>query len=141
MKISRTIAYAVQAILQLATASPGSPVACGKLAADGRMPVRFLLQVLRSLVRANILRSVRGVEGGYLLAREPAEISLLDVFEAFDNPIIPSIPPLEGLPDEARERMLDAMNRVAGVARKELSAVSIADLANDHALPPLGDEV
>lgn len=135
MKISRTIAYGVQAILQLSTAPDGVPVACGKLAADGRMPERFLLQVLRSLVQANILRSVRGVEGGYLMARDAKEISLMDVFEAFDNPIIPSIPPLEGLPDDARRRMLAAMNRVAGAARKELSAVSIADLATDMATP------
>ena len=136
MKISRTIAYAVQAILQLAVAAPGSPIACGKLAADGRMPERFLLQVLRTLVRANILRSVRGVEGGYMMARQPSEISLLDVFEAFDNPIIPSIPPLEGLPDEARRRMLDAMQRVAAVARNEYSAVTMADLASEAVAPP-----
>ena len=130
MKISRTIAYGVQAILQLATAPPGVPIACGRLAADGRMPERFLLQVLRSLVRTNVLESVRGVEGGYLLAKKPADISLLDIFEAFDSPIIPSVPPLEGLPDAARERMLAAMNRVAATARKELAGISMADLAS-----------
>ncbi|MEM6799545.1 MAG: Rrf2 family transcriptional regulator [Planctomycetota bacterium] len=132
MKISRTIAYAVQAILQLAAAPNGAPVACGRLAADGRMPERFLLQVLRSLVRANILRSVRGVEGGYLMAKDPATVSLLDVLEAFDNPIIPSIPPLEGLSDGARAKMLEAMNRIAAVTRQELSDVSMADLAGDY---------
>ena len=129
MKISRTATYAVQAILQLCSAEPGKPISCGKLAADGRMPERFLLQVLRSLVRAKILRSVRGVEGGYMIARTPEQISLVDVFEAFDNPLIPSIPPLEGLPDSARALMLDSLNRVAGFAQKELSAVTMADLA------------
>jgi len=135
MKISRTIAYGVQAILQLATAPPGVPVACGRLAADGRMPERFLLQVLRSLVRTNVLQSVRGVDGGYMLAKEPAKISLLDVFEAFDSPIIPSVPPLEGLSDLARKRMLAAMNRVAAAARKELSSISMADLASSVRSP------
>lgn len=133
MKVSRTVAYAVQAILQLTAAPEGIPVACGKLAADGRMPERFLLQVLRNLVRAEILRSVRGVEGGYLLDREPSDISLMDVFEAFDMPLIPSVPPLEGLPDSARKQMLAAMNRVATAARKELSALTIADLLRKHA--------
>lgn len=128
MKVSRTVAYAVQAILQLSAAPAGVPVACGRLAADGRMPERFLLQVLRNLVRAEILCSVRGVEGGYLLKREPAEITLLDVFEAFDTPLIPSVPPLEGLPSYAQQEMLAAMNRVATAARKELSNLTISDL-------------
>ncbi|MEM6329738.1 MAG: Rrf2 family transcriptional regulator [Planctomycetota bacterium] len=130
MKLSRTIAYAVQAILQLAAAPPGTPVACGRLAADGRMPERFLLQVLRSLVRAGILRSVRGVEGGYLMGRDAADISLLDVLEALDNPVIPSVPPLEGLPDAARQRMLATLNRVAAVTRQELSRVTMAQLGS-----------
>ncbi|MEM8866366.1 MAG: Rrf2 family transcriptional regulator [Planctomycetota bacterium] len=134
MKISRTIAYAVQALLQLAASPNGVPVACGKLAADGRMPERFLLQVLRSLVQADILRSVRGVEGGYLLNRDPADISLLDLFEAFDSPVIPSVPPLEGLPDYAQKQLLAAMNRVALSATKELSGVSMADLLTDRTI-------
>ncbi|MEM9186608.1 MAG: Rrf2 family transcriptional regulator [Planctomycetota bacterium] len=133
MKVSRTIAYAVQALLQLSTAPEGIPVACGRLAADGRMPERFLLQVLRNLVRAGILRSVRGVEGGYVLNRDPATVSVLDVFEAFDNPIIPSVPPLEGLSDSAQKQLLAAMGRVATSARRELARITVADLARDAA--------
>ena len=76
MKLSRTVAYALQATLQLAQAKSGSPVPCSQLAATGHMPERFLLQVLRSLVTHGILQSTRGVEGGYTLERKPEDITL-----------------------------------------------------------------
>ena len=67
MKLSRTVAYAVRATLQLAQNPSDSPVPCSKLASDGNMPERFLLQILRNLVTHGILRSTRGVDGGYTL--------------------------------------------------------------------------
>src|SRR5262249_11351063 len=48
MKLSRTVAYALQATLQLADVDPNVPVPCSKLAAEGGMPERFLLQILRN---------------------------------------------------------------------------------------------
>lgn len=49
------------------------------------MPERFLLQILRSLVTSGLLRSTRGVEGGYRLARTADEISVLDIVESIDG--------------------------------------------------------
>jgi Rrf2 family protein len=86
MKFTRTVAYAVQAVLSLAQASGDRPVSCSRLAAEGHMPERFLLQILRTLVTHGILHSTRGVEGGYQLNRSAAEISLLDVIEAIEGP-------------------------------------------------------
>ena len=128
MKFSRTVAYAVQSLLQLAAAPDGAPVACGQLAAEGQMPERFLLQILRKLVRCGLLVSHRGVDGGYSLARSLDEITLLDLFESFDNPLIPSVPPLEGLSDQARRRMLEALSKGCAAVRSELSAIKISDL-------------
>lgn len=128
MKVSRSMTYAVQALLQLAVADSSKPVACNLLAKEGQMPERFLLQILRGLVNRGLLKSIRGVEGGYLLAKQPEQITLLDVYEAFDTPIVPSIPPLAGLPDLARRKLAEAMNRVASLAGQELSKTTIADL-------------
>lgn len=100
------------------------------------MPERFLLQILRDLVRHEILKSVRGVEGGYLLARKPIEISLLDIFEAMDMPLIPSVPPLEGLPDSTRQQLLEVLNRVSAAAHREFTALTLADLAKGVLMPP-----
>lgn len=128
MKVSRSMAYAVQALLQLAVADRTSPMACNVLAREGQMPERFLLQILRKLVNQGVLKSIRGVDGGYLLARPAEQITLLDVYESFDTPIVPSIPPLPSLGDFARKQMLQTMNRLASLVRRELNETTIADL-------------
>ena len=128
MKISRTVAYAVQAVIQLAEADGDAPIPCSQLAKEGRMPERFLLQILRNLVTHQLLRSTRGVEGGYALARQPENITLFEIIEAVDGPLIPSIPPLDSLPEPTLRRLGDVLHRVTAAARKELSSVTLADL-------------
>ena len=81
MKLSRTVAYAVRATIQLAQTNSGAPVPCSRLASEGHMPERFLLQILRNLVTHGILHSTRGVDGGYSLERKPDDISLLDLID------------------------------------------------------------
>ena len=132
MKMSRTVSYAVQATLQLAQSSADRPTPCSRLAAEGQMPERFLLQILRNLVTHGILHSTRGVDGGYTLERSPEDISLLDVIEAIDGPITPSIPSREGLATGSQERLQDALEQVTSTAREQLSAIKLSQLM----LPP-----
>jgi Rrf2 family protein len=128
MKLSRTVAYALQATLQLARLEKaGIPVPCSCLAAEGRMPERFLLQILRNLVTHGILGSTRGVEGGYTLQRSPADISLLDVIEAVDGPLS-SAPPFEGLPKESKTKLECVLKEITELARHELEAIKLAHL-------------
>jgi Rrf2 family protein len=129
MKLSRTSSYALQAILQLAKSdASGAPVPCSRLAADGKMPERFLLQILRSLVTHGILGSTRGVVGGYCLERRPEDISLLDVIEAVDGPVVPSLPTQEGLSPEANQKLKCALASVTELARQQLSAIKLSQL-------------
>jgi Rrf2 family protein len=129
MKLSRTASYALQAILQLAQSdASGCPIPCSRLAAEGKMPERFLLQILRSLVTHGILGSARGVEGGYVLERSPEDISLLDVIEAVDGPVVSSLPAREGPPEEASSKLQCTLAGVAELARRELAAVKVAHL-------------
>jgi Rrf2 family protein len=134
MKVSRTIAYAIHATLQLAGGERGVPIPCSQLAGDGQMPERFLLQILRSLVTHGLLRSTRGVDGGYCLARPPEQISLKDIVESFDNPLSPSVPELEGLSPEVHKRVLTALCHASSAAHQELDKLTLADLlrANRH---------
>ena len=132
MKLSRTASYALQAVLQLARSdASGSPIPCSRLAADGKMPERFLLQILRSLVTHGILGSTRGVVGGYCLERSPEEISVLDVIEAVDGPVVPSLPVHEGLSEEANNKLKCVLASVTELARRELAATKLS-----HLLPP-----
>ena len=131
MKLSRTVEYAVQAMLQLAQLDKGTPVPCSKLAASGQMPERFLLQILRNLVTHGILSSTRGVDGGYVLERPVEQITLLDVIEAIDGPLNTSPTPAKGMPEETHRRLSEALQDVTTITRRELSNIKLAAL-----LPP-----
>ncbi len=135
MKVSRTVTYAVQALLQLCHHPSQTPVPCRLLAKEGRMPERFLLQILRDLVNSGILQSVRGVDGGYCLARAPGDVSLEEVFEAVDGPLVASIPPLDQLSDVARQKLLETFNGIAAGARNKLKDVRLSDLIETTARP------
>ncbi|MHB8900337.1 MAG: RrF2 family transcriptional regulator [Thermoguttaceae bacterium] len=132
MKVSRTVSYALQATLQLAEAKSNHPVPCSRLASEGKMPERFLLQILRNLVAHGVLESTRGVDGGYSLRRSPLSISLLDIIEAVDGPMVSSLPVAEGLQDGCREKLEDLLTRVNEEARNRLAAIRLADLTGNH---------
>jgi len=129
MKLSRTVAYAVQATLQLAQIKSEAPVPCSQLAAEGHMPERFLLQILRHLVTHGILHSTRGVDGGYSLDRKPEEISLLEVIEAIDGPLSAAFPPMDGKHFSAVEaRLRQTLDELTANSRRQLAAVKLSDL-------------
>jgi Rrf2 family protein len=128
MKLSRTVAYAVRATLALAQSETDGPVPCSKLAAEGKMPERFLLQILRSLVTHGILRSTRGVDGGYALVRPANEISLLEVIEAIEGPYDSTTAMGEALPADSQEMLRDALNQVTTTTRKQLEAIKLSQL-------------
>ncbi len=128
MNLSRTVGYALQATLQLAQADSEHPIPCSRLAAEGQMPERFLLQILRSLVTHGILSSTRGVEGGYMLTKPAAEVSILDVIEAVEGPIDNPLQLAQGLPESSQHRLRDALSDVAQMARDQLRAIKLTHL-------------
>ena len=130
MKLSRTVEYAVQATLQLSLDKNNAPVPSNQLAATGNIPERFLLQILRNLVTHGILRSTRGVVGGYSLDRDLEAVSLLEIIEAIEGPITSSIPSTAGLSDEAQARLGEAMASVTENVRRELSAIMLSQLCH-----------
>jgi Rrf2 family protein len=128
MKLSRTVAYAVRATLQLAKSNATTPVPCSQLAAEGNMPERFLLQILRSLVTHGILRSTRGVDGGYSLVRSPNEVSLLEVIEAIEGPLNTGEPLSEGMSEQSQLRLQEALRTVTDNSRRQLEAIKLSQL-------------
>ncbi|MEZ6121233.1 MAG: Rrf2 family transcriptional regulator [Pirellulaceae bacterium] len=128
MKLSRTVAYAIQATLQLAELDSNTPVPCSKLAAQGGMPERFLLQVLRSLVTHGILQSTRGVEGGYSLVKPPEEISVLELIEAIDGPMASNLAAADGLSEVSQSKLHSALEEVTTTAREQLQALKISQI-------------
>src|SRR5438067_1459781 len=87
MKLTRACGYALHALVFMATEKKERPVASHEIAKARSIPERFLLKVLKPLVTARVLSSLKGPNGGYKLAKSPRDISLLDIVEAVDGPI------------------------------------------------------
>ncbi|MBF0179878.1 MAG: Rrf2 family transcriptional regulator [Magnetococcales bacterium] len=79
LKFSKKLLYAIEAVTDIAYNASGEPVQIRDVTARQGVPQRYLEQVMQRLVRAGILRGVRGPRGGYLLGREKAGISVGDI--------------------------------------------------------------
>ena len=87
LSITSKSPYAVTALTELARTSGGDPVPIGELARRRDIPVQFLEQLFASLRRAGVLRSQRGVKGGYAFARDAGSVTVLEVVELLDGPV------------------------------------------------------
>jgi len=87
MQITRQADYAVRAVLYLANLGTSERAATSTVAEDQRIPPSFLAKIISQLSIAGLLHTSRGARGGVTLAREPGDISLLEVIEAIDGPI------------------------------------------------------
>ena len=87
LSITSKSPYALRALAELARAGGDSPVPIGELARRREIPVQFLEQLFAVLRRGGILRSQRGVKGGYSFAREPSDITVLELVELLDGPV------------------------------------------------------
>src|SRR5262245_49828672 len=130
MKLTRASSYALGALVHMAREKGDTPVASHLIAEAEDSPERFLLKVLKPLVGAGVLRSVKGPHGGYALARPAKEISLLEVVEAVDGPIRGQVPLFATAKGDVLDRRLQAAcDEAAETVRDRLGRVSIADLA------------
>jgi Rrf2 family transcriptional regulator, cysteine metabolism repressor len=110
--------YALKALAELGRSGEG-PVPIGELARRRDIPVQFLEQLFAVLRRAGVLRSQRGVKGGYQFARPPHEITVLELVELLDGPVGPDA---EGSFAEA-----------AAAARDVLAQTTVADVVEREA--------
>jgi Rrf2 family protein len=129
VQISAKADYAVRALTELATQG-GGPVKRERLAAAQQIPPKFLEAILAQLRQAGLLQSRRGAEGGYWLARPPAEISLADILRAADGPLArvrgrrPETVSYEG----AARRLTEVWVALRASLRTVLEVVTLQDL-------------
>src|SRR5436853_5840154 len=89
MKISARDEYACSAVLELAlNYDTEAPVRVQHIAQRQGIPIKFLFQSMQILKRVDIVRSKRGTEGGYVLSRPPAEITVGDVIRSMSGPFV-----------------------------------------------------
>jgi Rrf2 family transcriptional regulator, cysteine metabolism repressor len=87
LSITTKSPYAVRALAELARSGAAGPVPIGELARRRDIPVQFLEQLFAALRRAGVLRSQRGVKGGYSFARDPGDVTVLEIVELLDGPL------------------------------------------------------
>ena len=88
MKTSRSTEYALLAAAFVAKNYKDGSVLSQKISAKYNIPLEYLLKILQQLVRANVLRSKRGPNGGFKLARNASDITMLQIVEAVDGPMV-----------------------------------------------------
>lgn len=88
MQLTRQADYAIRALLHLSAAEPGDVVQTKEIASSEGIPEKYLPTIMRTLARAGLVRTLRGNQGGVLLARGPEDINLLEVIEAIEEPIM-----------------------------------------------------
>ena len=87
LRITNAADYAIRAMIHIACLPEDSVALRADIAQVNGIPSSFMAKILRSLVKAGLLRSTRGVNGGFTLARPTTEISLLDVVVAIEGPL------------------------------------------------------
>jgi Rrf2 family protein len=129
MRLTRASSYALHAVHHMAQQKKDHPMASHLIAQKRGIPERFLLKVLKPLVSAQILLSVKGPNGGYRLARSPHDITLLQIIEAVDGPIRGNAPMNHDDPGNHLNRRLEQVcNQAAEHVRKQLSKIRLSEL-------------
>ncbi len=129
MKLTRASSYALHALAFMGGQRHNRPVASHQIARARGIPERFLLKVLKPLVSARVLQSVKGPNGGYRLAKAPADISLLEVVEAVDGPIRGQASLAHDNGESTLDRRLDKIcNQAADQVRRQLQKIRLSEL-------------
>jgi Rrf2 family transcriptional regulator, cysteine metabolism repressor len=117
--------YALQALTELGRSGGDGPVPIGELARRRDIPVQFLEQLFATLRRAGVLKSQRGVKGGYTFARSPSEITVLEIVELLEGPLGRDA---EGIFGEAARAARDvlAASTIADIVEREARAAGVA---------------
>lgn len=137
MKISAKADYAIRAVAELAAGDSGRLIKAERLSDAQRIPIKFLEAILLELKHAGVVRSIRGAEGGYALARAPQEISLADVVRAVDGPLayVRGERPEDVSYTGNAEHLTQVWIAVRAALREVLEQTSVADLVSGD-LPP-----
>jgi Rrf2 family protein len=142
MRVTMKSDYGLRAMIDLAAHYGKGPVPSGDIAGRQCVPEHFLDQLLVTLRRAGLLKSLRGPQGGHMLARPPAKISMSEVIRALDG----STAPMECLPTPGACQLTpgcairDVWRQVEDYTQHLLAATTLQQLAERHRVPQQAGE-
>ena len=137
MRVSLRATYGIMAAVDLAMHLGTAPVQAKSIARRQAIPARFLEQVLHGMKKAGLVFSLRGAQGGYVLSRKPSEVSIVEILEALDGPLLPFS---GGAFSGAQARRLSKPELLLGkvweqvyqAERQVLKAISVEELAGQQ---------
>ena len=129
MRISRSTGYALLAVGYIAKHQEEKIILSQIIAKEYDIPLDYLLKIMQLLVRANVLRSKRGPRGGYSLARSTKKITMLQIIEAVDGPMVSLLNLDEQAPQEKFAARAEQMYKKAiAQAKTVFEKVKLSDL-------------
>lgn len=135
MRLSTRAEYAVRAMVDLSLNSSDRPVSLREISQREDIPLNYLEQLFFRLKKGNIVRSIRGAAGGYLLARDSAQIMLSDIITTVEEPLNP----VSCLDDGGCARSSRCVTQrvwqgLGSRIREFLESISLAELTRDAGL-------
>ena len=132
--ISQKAKYALRALVAIAKAESGKTLVIADIASDQNIPKKFLEQILLDLKRHGILASRRGKDGGYLMQKQPSEVTFGEILRIVDGPIAP-LPCLSKIAyrrcgdcgDESSCEIRKVFAEVAQASRRVLDGTTLVD--------------
>lgn len=129
MKIGRSTGYAVIAACYIAQQPAKKTVLSQEISKEYDIPLEYLLKILQQLVRGNILRSKRGPRGGFTLARPAAKITMLQILETVDGPMVNQMSIADHTGKEKAGLRADkAFDKALSQAREHYGKITLANL-------------
>ena len=136
--LSQKARYALRAMVELARAGQDQQLTAGEIASRADAPRKFLEAILLEIARRGLILSRRGKFGGYVLARDPAQISFAEVIRIIDGPLAlaPCVSQMafrkcDDCPDLETCALRPALQRARDATAEVLEAYSLADAARD----------
>lgn len=132
MKLTARSEYSLLALVYLARQDGTSYISVDTIAQAQGIPPKFLEQLMLSLKRARLLRSVKGRKGGYQLAKKPDEITLAEVVRLFDGALAPTESVSENFyestPIEKEKKLVGVFKDIRDYVSQKLEKTTIADV-------------
>ena len=139
LRLSKKTDYALIALKDLASSPPGTSSSAREIAARYDIPVEFMAKVLQKLAKDGLLASQQGTHGGYLLGRPATDMSVADVIQAIDGPLmVTACSDVNETCDQySKCNVRDPLWRLKDRIVQVLTSLTIHELARDDGPTPL----
>ncbi len=141
LKINRQTDYAVRVILALAQRGEGARLSTAEIQREMLIPKAFMPRIVAQLAREGLLATFPGRDGGLMLPRPASQITLRDVVEAFEGPILLSeclqVKGEDDCPFQVNCPVRSKWGRVQAAILREMASISFEDLAKESLGVPL----